>query len=475
MEQPREFLSSFEPAVTLFKEHSEKGSIIRILTHNDADGVASGGILSNAVKRSGTPFKTTVEKRLDEQILKGVAEEKPGLVVLTDFGSGYLELVGKTLADIDAIILDHHMPVGEATSRITQVNPLLHGIDGSRDIAASGVCYLFARTLDPHNVDLAPLGLIGALGDQQDKGEKKSLKGVNTLIEEEAKAAGLLTKSVDLIFYGHETRPIARAIANTTTPFIPGLSGAEDNCVAFLNHIGIPLKTGDRMRSLSDLDEEEKRRLFSALSSHMVAQGCDAKTVHNLIGTVYTFTKEEATTPMRDGREYSSLLNACARMRRPSLGIGICLGDRGEAMKDAEQTVDEYRRKIGSYLDWVRAGDRIREMSAGYFLSAGTDIDENIVGVVSSILLSQGILKSNKPIVSAANSDDGTVKISSRIAEGTAYMGIHLGKIMQEAAGAVKGAGGGHDNAAGAFIPRGAEPEFIRRVDELVAKKWSGS
>ncbi len=475
MEPPREFLSSFKPAADLFSLHTNRGAVIRVLTHNDADGVASGGIISNVAKRAGAPFKTTVEKRLDEQILRGVAEEKPSLVVLTDFGSGYLDMVGKALPGLDVIILDHHMPLGDAPARVVQVNPLLHGIDGSRDIAASGVCYLFAKELDPRNVDLSPLGLVGALGDQQDKGEKKSLKGVNTLIEEEATTAGLLSKDIDLIFYGHETRPIARAIANTTTPFIPELSGREDNCVAFLNHIGIPLKTGDRMRSLSDLDDEEKKKLFSALSSHMVAQGCDAKTVHDLIGTVYTFKKEEATTPLRDGREYSSLLNACARMRRPSLGIGICLGDRGEAMQDAEQTVDEYRRKIGGYLDWVRGGDRIRELGSIYVLRAGNDIDENIVGVVSSILLGQGILKSTKPIVSAANSDDGTVKISSRIAEGTAFMGIHLGKIMQEAAGGVKGAGGGHDNAAGAFIPQGAEDEFIRRVDELVAKSWSGS
>jgi single-stranded-DNA-specific exonuclease len=475
MELPKEFLSSLKLAVDVFNSHINQGEVIRILTHNDADGVASGGILSNAVKRSGVPFKTTVEKRLDEQVLRGITEEKLCLVVLSDFGSGYLEMVGRALPSVDTIIFDHHMPVGDPLSRVTQVNPLLNGIDGSRDIAASGVCYFFAKALDPRNVDLSPLGLVGALGDQQDKGEKKSLKGVNTLIEEEATAAGLLSKEVDLIFYGHETRPIARAIANTTTPFIPGLSGREDSSVAFLNHIGIPLKTGDRMRSLSDLDEEEKRNLFSALSSHMVAQGCDAKTVHNLIGTVYTFRKEEVTTPLRDGREYSSLLNACARMKRPSLGIGICLGDRGEAMRDAEQTVDEYRRRIGGYLDWVRTGDRIRELNSIYVLSAGDDIDENIVGVVSSILLGQGILKSTKPIVSSANSDDGTVKISSRIAEGTAYMGIHLGKIMQEAASAVNGVGGGHDNAAGAFIPQGAEGEFIRRVDELVAKQWSGS
>jgi len=475
MELPQEFLSSFKPAVDLFKSHAEQGDIIRILTHNDADGVASGGIISCVANRLRIPFKTTVEKRLDEQILRSVAEERPPLVILTDFGSGYLDLVSKTLSEKDVILLDHHMPVGTLSGKVIQINPLLQDIDGSRDIAASGVCYFFAKQVSERNVDLSPLGLVGALGDQQDKGDKKSLRGVNTLIEEEAERNGLLSKDVDLIFYGHETRPITRAIANTTTPFIPGLSGREDSCVAFLNHIGISLKTEERMRSLSDLDEEEKRKLFSALSSHMVAQGCSADMVHNLIGTVYTFKKEEPTTPLRDGREYSSLLNACARMRRPGIGIGICLGDRGEVMQEADQTVEEYRRRIGECLDWVRVGDRIMELNSIYVLNAGNDIDENIVGVVSSILLGQGILKATKPIVSAANSDDGTVKISSRIAEGTAHLGIHLGKIMQEAAVEVNGTGGGHDNAAGAFVPQGREDEFMRRVDELVAKQWSGS
>ena len=98
MEPPREFLSSFKPAVDVFNSNVDQGAVIRILTHNDADGVASGGIISNTAKRVGTPFKTTVEKRLDEQILRGVAEEKPSLVVLTDFGSGYLEHGGQGAA-----------------------------------------------------------------------------------------------------------------------------------------------------------------------------------------------------------------------------------------------------------------------------------------------------------------------------------------------------------------------------------------
>jgi len=147
MEPPNEFLSSFKPAIDVFNSHIDQGAVIRILTHNDADGVASGSIISYAIMRAGAPFKTTVEKRLDEQILKGVMEEKPSLIILTDFGSGYLEMVGNTLPDIDTIILDHHMPLGNQPSNVKQVNPILHGIDGPETSLPQGSATYSSRHL----------------------------------------------------------------------------------------------------------------------------------------------------------------------------------------------------------------------------------------------------------------------------------------------------------------------------------------
>jgi len=70
MERSQDFLITFKPAVDLLRSHVEIGDIVRIITHNDADGMASGGILSNTVCRLGTPFKITVEKRLDTALLK---------------------------------------------------------------------------------------------------------------------------------------------------------------------------------------------------------------------------------------------------------------------------------------------------------------------------------------------------------------------------------------------------------------------
>jgi len=449
----------------------EDGDPIRIVTHNDADGVAAGGLLSQTVRRLGSHFRTTCEKRVDEKLVKSIASESPPLVIFSDMGGGYLDLFKEHLTQSDVIVLDHHLPVEAEDPSIFHVNPLLHGLDGARGVSGAGVSYLFAKAVDQTNVDLSPLGIVGALADQQDKGERKSLLGINTLIEEDAKEAGLLETSVDLIFYGHETRPLARACAYTTVPFIPGLSGREDRCLAFLKEAGIDLREDGRWRALRDLSEEEKRTIFSALSKHMIYEGCEPEAVHDLVGTVYTMKAEEAWTPLRDGREYASLLNACARMGRPSVGLCICIGDRDEAMREAESILTDYRRKIGEYLDWSREGGRIEERDHIYTLRAYNDIDDRIVGVVASILLSTGILKHRKPIVAWALSEEGLIKVSSRATEEMAKDGLDLGEVMMKAAEPFEGRGGGHDIAAGAFLPVEKEGQFMELVDRLVGEQ----
>lgn len=472
MSQEDHFLSSFKPATQLFKKHTEAGNTIRILTHNDADGISSGGIISIVALREGSPFRVSSEKKLDEKLVETLVEENPDLTVFCDFGSGYVDLLSEKMRS-DVIILDHHLPQETKSDNIVHVNPLLHGIDGARNIAASGICYLFAKEVNPQNIDLAYLGIVGALGDQQDKGEQKSLTGLNTLIEKDAEEQHQLEKHVGMIFYGYETRPIPRAIAYTTTPYIPGLSGDESNSAAFLKKIGIPLKNGEDWRTLADLTEEEKRTLFSSLSNHMVSQGCDSSAVHQLLGTVYTFKLEEPSTTLRSGREFGTLLNACGRMGRQGVGLSICLGDRGDAMNEAQETLEEYRRKIGQSLDWVRQNSRIEELENIYLIRAEDNVEDTVIGVVSSILLSQGILKNRKPVIATAWNEDNQIKVSARGTEELTLRGLHMGMIMQTAAEELDGGGGGHDIAAGAYIPMEKEQEFIEKVNRLVKEQYT--
>ena len=452
--------------------HVIRGDPIRIVTHNDADGVAAGGILSQLARRLSARFKTTCEKRVDENMVRSVAAEKPPLVLFSDLGGAYLDMFEEHLKESQIIVLDHHLPVEIEAPNIIHINPLLHGLDGAQGISGAGVSYFLAKLVDNKNADLSPLGIVGALADRQDKGEKKSLLGMNTVIESDAKRLDLVETHNDLIFYGHETRPLARACAYTTIPFIPGLSGREDRCLALLKEAGIELKNKGRWRALRDLSEEEKRTLFSAITKHMVYEGCDANAVHDLVGTIYTFKGEEPWTAVRDGREFASLLNACARMGHPSIGLSICMGDRNDALKDAAEILKGYRHKIGKYLNWVRQADRIEERTHIYTLVADNDIDERIIGVVSSILLSTGILKKYKPIISSARADGDLIKVSARATDDMAKLGLDLGEVMMKAAELHEGRGGGHNIAAGAFLPEADQEEFLQRVDVLVGEQF---
>ena len=419
--------------------------------------------------RKKARFKISSEKKLDDKLIARLVEEKPDLIIFSDFGSGYLDIISESLKQ-DIIVLDHHLPMDYEAENIVHINPMLYNIDGARDIAASGVCYFFAKAIDPENKDLACLGLLGALGDQQDKGERKSLIGLNKIIEAEAEEGHLLEKQVGLIFYGYETRPVAKAIAYTTIPYIPGLSGNEGNCVAFLKEIGIDILDGDKLRALADLEDDEKTRLFSALSNHMVSSGCSSDSIHQLIGTIYTFKLEEPSTPLRSGREYGSLLNACGRMDKQGVGLSVAVGDREGAMVEAQETLERYRRTIGEALDWVQMNDKVEEQENIYVIRAEDQINDTVIGVISGILLSQGILKEKKPIIATAYSEDEQLKVSARSIEELVEQGLHMGKVMQEAAEQVEGGGGGHDIAAGAYIPKGKERVFLELVNRLVAE-----
>jgi RecJ-like exonuclease len=294
--------------------------------------------------------------------------------------------------------------------------------------------------------------------------------GLNKIIETEAEENHLLEKHVGLIFYGYETRPLAKAIAYTTIPYIPGLSGNEGNCVAFLKEIGIEILDGEKLRALADLEDEEKTRLFSALSNHMISSGCSSDSIHQLIGTIYTFKLEEPSTPLRSGREFGSLLNACGRMDKQGVGLSVAIGDRDEAMVEAQETLERYRRTIGEALDWVQMNEKVEEMDNIYVIKAEDKITDTVIGVVSGILLSQGILKEMKPIIATAYTDEDQIKVSARGVEPLVEQGLHMGIIMQAAAELVEGGGGGHDIAAGAYIPKDKEYAFLEEVNRLVAE-----
>ena len=350
----------------------------------------------------------------------------------------------------------------------------MFGIDGATDVSGSGVAYFVAKAVNRANVDLAPVALVGALGDMQDKYEQRSLCCLNEIIVNDAVAAGLLKVEKDLTFFGRETRPIHRTLATTTNPFIPGLSGEEDKALVFLANLDIPIKQGEKWRALCDLNEDEKKRLCSALADHLLSKGLHLE-VEKLIGYIYVLTKEEPNTALRDAREFAVVLNSTGRMDRPSLGIAICMGDRGAALEESNKILEDYRKNINKYLGWVmEKPERMRELQNIYVIYGENFINEKIIGTVSSIIVS-GLANNEKPLIAFANVEkEQAAKFSARTTEAAIRKGVNLGEVMRLASEAYGGKGGGHNIAAGAQVPLDKIEDFVKTVDELVGKQLRG-
>jgi RecJ-like exonuclease len=473
-EQISSFLDSAAKAAENIRQIVKEDGLIHVFSHLDADGVAAGGIIGKALYRLDAKFRIQVTQWINEKIAGEIQSEKPQLLVFTDLGSGYLDFITCNLPNCRVVILDHHQIIGKETGNITQVNPHLHGIDGARDISGAGVAYFVAKAIDAINIDLAPVAVIGALGDLQDKYDQRRLRGVNERIVEDAVNADCLSVEKDLIFFGRETRPIHKMLSSTTNPFIPGLSGDEAGSVSFLKNNGIEPKIDEKWRALRDLSEEEKKRLCSALADYLLSKGLHYE-VTNLIGHVYTLKKEEPWTPLRDAREFAVLLNATGRMDRPSLGVAVCMGDRQTALEEANKILEEYRRNINKYLGWVmEKPERRKEMENIYVVYGENFINDKIIGAISSILTSS-LPNPEKPLIAYANvEEEGVAKFSARTMDVMIDRGINLAGVMQIAAEKFKGKGGGHDVAAGAQVPIDSVNAFIEIVNDLVGKQLRG-
>ncbi len=468
------FLDSVAQSAKVILDTVKEDSLVHVFSHLDADGVAAAGIIGKALFRLDARFRIQVTQWINDKIANEIQSEKPGLIIFTDLGSGYVNFVNEKLSDFKTVILDHHQIIGEPASNITQVNPHLNGIDGARDISGAGVAYLAAKALDKINVDLAPMAVVGALGDMQDKCDQRKLGGVNERIVQDATDAGLLTVEKDLIFFGRETRPIHRTLASTTNPFIPGISGEEDKSLAFLANLDIKPKDGEKWRALRDLSDEEKKRLCSALADHLLSKGLHYE-VTNLIGHVYVLNREEIWTPLRDAREFAVLLNATGRMDRPSLGVAVCMGDRGSALEESSKVLEEYRRTLNRYLGWVmEKPERMKELKNIYVVRGESFINDKIVGAISSIL-SSSLPNPEKPLIAYANvEEENLAKISARTMDFMTNRGVNLGEVMQVASERLQGKGGGHNVAAGAQVPIESINTFIEIVDELVGMQLRG-
>ena len=423
--------------IEMLNKASEKikstNSVIQIISHLDCDGLCSASLIASMLMELNKIFQITVVKGIKLEVIEEIKKRNPELVIFTDIGSGYLDLLKELNCEI--IVIDHHEIDGVASENMIHINPLNFDLE----LSGSGTTYLLVKEVLQHN-SLAPLAIVGTIGDAN--------YSINSKIFETPQ----IEVEAGLNLFGRFSRPLYKALELSGIPEI----GEPSKAIQFLSEIGIKPQKNGEWRTLSDLTLEEKRKLADALVKESLKYEKFKKEL--IFGDILTL--KQFPDELKDAKEFATILNACANMNEPAIGIALCLGSK-KALEYARGIAKGYRKLIGNYLRWIEENPNcIKQKDFATYILAGDNINENMIGTIVSMLFKP----SEKTLIGLANSEDG-IKVSARSKD------INIRDILVEASRACGGSAGGHKQAAGATIPKGTEEKFIETCEKLLKEK----
>ena len=459
----------FSDDVKAAAEQIAESPEVTIISHIDADGIACEAILSQAISRQGICVRSVFVRQLEPLTMPQVPSDS-SLKVFTDLGAGQQNLLfDRGLQEKEVVIIDHH--VSQPCERqYTQVNCLPYG--HSR-MSAAGVSYFVAKQLDTINIDLAKLAIIGNVGDMMAR-EKCGLVGLarDVIVEDGIRHQSVEVRKKDLNCYGTATRPMHLSLAYNDDPFIKGISNNVEGARQFLKRLGIRQQhENGRWFVWEEIPVEDKRTIISALAEQLIANG---ESIERLLAETYGFPDEIPRTPLRNAQEYATMLNACGRWSKPHVGSAILRGDRGVAYRDAEHMLNNHRAIIRNLLQYI-IDTGVKEMENLQWIHVGGRYPDTIVGIGAGMALSK--LNSTKPILVMCEvpEDTNLTKVSMRTNERVVEKGIDLQQALSDASAEYGGGGGGHRIAAGAYIPKTAEKEFVNRVNRILGEQFAAA
>jgi RecJ-like exonuclease len=460
-------------------------------SHIDADGISALAIVVQMLEREDKEFEWKNIHQINSESIIQIEEEvrkyRPDLVIFSDFGTGQIELVKKHITGIegvnDIIILDHHLPPDEddnqdytQTKGIIEINPTQHGLSGSYDVSGSGTAFLLAYFISQSNIDLSELAIVGATGDLQDY-YGKGFVGLNKEITQLGEDSGYLAVTRDLTFFGIHTRPLPYLLQYATDPYLPGLTGAEEACYSFLQERDIDIKTNDEWRTWVDLESEEKQSIIQGIIEVVLENYTDPRIAQGIIGDVVVLPNRPPKTEMRSAKEFSTLLNACGRNKRPEVGVRVCMRDQ-DAFQEGRNLLQQHRTNLAMALRRLET-DRYEERD-GMYIVDDPETPDTIIGIVIGMAQGSMIVPTDRPVIGISTNTSGDsplVKLSGRAHKSLIERGVNLKEVFVEVADELNSRydrliaeAGGHPMAAGAFIQKKQLEEFLSLASSKFAK-----
>lgn len=454
----KEEVAAFEKkaaeVASLLREKLEERTV-DIFTHADADGISASSLFAMYLHLHGLPFRIKFTRPYGSREMTelGKSEGKRFFVFL-DQGSREIPTLERAVTNRghEVLILDHHPGQQTQDPHLLCLNPHLMGLNGAKEACASTVVYSVVEKMERRLRREVWLALVGALGDRQELPE--GFTGVNALLLRRALEEGVVEKKEGMKLLDREGVPVSECLRISVRPYLPGISGNSTASAEITERLGFPPSS-----SLEELGEEGERRLCGALLERFGEGRRGA-----LWGNVY-YLKDRSLPNLR---KWAVALDASDTYKRPEIGFAANLGDE-EAREECLLLLQGYQRRMLENMAWFsRNLPSFHTTPRARYVRVGREVPSSEMGEMLSLALESGLVEDDRPLIGLAESGEDEVKVSGRATFHLTSLGINIGRVMNEAASAVGGEGGGHDVSGAAYIPKGRVEDFVREVERCL-------
>ncbi len=460
----RKFQRAAEEAAAFLKHELDGKTRIKIISHWDSDGMASAAILARCLYSYNVPFTVRFTPPVSPDDVMELAKEDYDMFVFLDQGSAQMEAIHKFILTkhVDVLIIDHHPGSFLEHPNLNYLNAHACGLNGGRDVSASGSVYSVVEQIDLRFRALVGLAIVGAIGDRQEF--PSGFTGVNESLVKRAVDIGLLHQGEGLRLIGRTLSPVVECLRLSTRPYVVGLSDNLGACKSLIDTLGIPHSS-----VLSDLGLEVEQRLADAIFARVGPLATNEEFRHALWGRIYTTTTNDVVGP-RDLREYATMLDSCGNLKRPEMGFAAAVGDK-TAQADALALMSSCQEQMLKSLGWlVKKLSSFKMTDTFRYLYCGDEVNPALVGETLSLAIESGLIPTEHPVFGLVDVGNGELKVSARSTLGLAMQGVNVGRAISNAASEVGGRGSGHDVAAAGKIPQERMDEFLDKLDQALSK-----
>ncbi len=379
---------------------------IYVIAHYDTDGLCSCAQMIKILEHLGKSYKVFVFEQLTKNILEEIPNDAN--LIFLDFGSNHISLIENKFKNF--LIIDHHPP---EKYHKNVINTRYYNY-GDYEACTSSIMFLISKKFE---INTSRISLIGVLGDVQKK--DGNLHGINKIPLNYLPE--YIEKTYDLTFFGYFLKNIYNFLISNTRI-------NPENIKKFIYSIGI-----DENYKYGYLENNLKKEIIKFVIKN------SNKKQENL-GYMFIDWYEDITL-----EEIATLINSCGRNNNWKIGLKYLTERKGlDLIKLEYKKYCENIKNVLSNLDLKENGKfcwfEIKNPS--------------IVGVVC------GMISNNKPLVIGFADYGEYFKVSAR-----SKLDINLGEIMKKICFELGGEGGGHKNAAGGFVPKHKQDEFLKRIN----------